>query len=119
MSNKDIAELRPEVFMKKIDLHGEIKYKYCIVNKNDNTLCALTSNKDGKMLPAVFNTKADADFYLSYIDEEDRKDCIIRFSKIVFFCVNFSIYVFYNFYSITFLKFDFTKFFSKKFTCLL
>lgn len=80
------TELKPEVFMNKMDLHGEIRNKYWIVNKQNNSLCALTANESGtKMLPAVFNSKKDAEFYLSFIDEKDCKDCIIRFSKIAYF----------------------------------
>lgn len=85
-NNTEFTELRPEVFMDSKDLHGEIRSKYCIVNKNNTDLCALTSNEAGtKMLPAVFNTLDDAEFYLSFIDEEDRANTKVVFYKISYF----------------------------------
>ena len=39
MSNENITELRPEAFMDSKDLYGEIRSKYCIVNKDNTDLC--------------------------------------------------------------------------------
>ena len=83
--SKDNEELRPELFMNSKEIHGELSQIYYIQNKNNKDLVALTPTDTGELLPAVFKTKEDANFYLSYIDEYQKKDAIILYSKISFF----------------------------------
>ena len=83
--SKDNEELRPELFMNSKEIHGELKQIYYIQNKNNKDLVALTPTDTGELLPAVFKTKEDANFYLSYIDEYQKKDAIILYSEISFF----------------------------------
>ena len=83
--SKDNEELRPELFMDSKEIHGELKQIYYIQNKNNKDLVALTPTDTGELLPAVFKTKEDANFYLSYIDEYQKKDAIILYSEISFF----------------------------------
>ena len=83
--SKDNEELRPELFMNSKEIHGELSQIYYIQNKNNKDLVALTPTDTGELLPAVFKTKEDANFYLSYIDEYQKKDAIILYSEISFF----------------------------------
>ena len=83
--SKDNEELRPELFMDSKEIHGELKQIYYIQNKNNKDLVALTPTNTGELLPVVFKTKEDANFYLSYIDEYQKKDAIILYSEISFF----------------------------------
>ena len=83
--SKDNEELRPELFMDSKEIHGELKQIYYIQNKNNKDLVALTPTDTGELLPAVFKTKEDANFYLSYIDKYQKKDAIILYSEISFF----------------------------------
>ena len=83
--SKDNEELRPELFMNSKEIHGELRQIYYIQNKNNKDLVALTPTDTGELLPAVFKTKEDANFYLSYIDEYQKKDAIILYSEISFF----------------------------------
>ena len=83
--SKDNEELRPELFMNSKEIHGELRQIYYIQNKNNKDLVALTPTDTGGLLPAVFKTKEDANFYLSYIDEYQKKDAIILYSEISFF----------------------------------
>ena len=83
--SKDNEELRPELFMNSKEIHGELKQIYYIQNKNNKDLVALTPTDTGELLPVVFKTKEDAMFYLSYIDEYQKKDAIILYSEISFF----------------------------------
>lgn len=78
-------ELRPELFMNSKEIHGELRQIYYIQNKNNKDLVALTLTDTGELLPAVFKTKEDAKFYLSYIDKYQKKDAIILYSEISFF----------------------------------
>ena len=82
---KDNEELRPELFMDSKEIHGELSQIYYIQNKNNKDLVALTPTDTGELLPAVFKTKEDANFYLSYIDKYQKKDAIILYSEISFF----------------------------------
>ena len=83
--SKDNEELRPELFMDSKEIHGELSQIYYIQNKNNKDLVALTPTDTGELLPAVFKTKEDANFYLSYIDKYQKKDAIILYSEISFF----------------------------------
>lgn len=86
-----ISELSNKLVKKKIrykfkisELHGMIKDKFYIVNKNDENLCTLDVHPGSNTgLPMVFNTEEEAEHYLSCV--EDMSDAIIKPTMIHFF----------------------------------
>lgn len=71
--------------MKKTRVHGEIRDKFVIEDTSSGLLVMETER--GRQSPAIFNSKEDAERYLEAfdLDEEDKKEIIIKSTDISFF----------------------------------
>ena len=71
--------------MKKTRVHGEIRDKFVIENTSSGLLVMET--EQGRQYPAIFDSKEDAERYLETfdLDEEDKKEIIIKSTDISFF----------------------------------
>ena len=77
--------------MKKTEIHGKIENKFIIKNKETKDIVMENIQKQGYLSfinkPAIFNTKEDAEKYLSKFDlsEEEKENIVIECTNISFF----------------------------------
>lgn len=84
---------RPQYRFKITELHGMIKDKFYLINKNDRSLCCLDCHPASNThLPIVFETEEEAKHFLETVPEEEAADALIVDVGIHFFDVGCVLY---------------------------